>query len=83
MFYDGKLCYVPRGGVVLCVKNSNMITLYASDTVILIYVGGGPYRSKGTYCDPNPASVQFSLVCGLKLCRLPRKYSKLKNTFIT
>jgi hypothetical protein len=62
VYFYGKLCYFPCGGVLLCVKDSNMITLYASDTVLQIYIGGGPYSSKGTYCDPNLASLQFSLV---------------------
>jgi len=39
-----------------------MITLYASNTVLLIYIDGSLYRSKGTYCDTNLANVQFLLV---------------------
>lgn len=66
VYFYGNLCYVPCGGVLLCVKDSNMITLYASGTVLLIYIGGRPYRSKGTYCVPNLACVHFSLVLWFK-----------------
>ena len=59
VYFTGKLCNVPCGGVLLCVKDSNMTILRARDTVIVIYIGGGPYRNKGTYCDPNLTGVQF------------------------
>jgi hypothetical protein len=46
MFYYGKLCYILCGGAVLCVKDYNMITLYASDTIILIYIGAVPIAAR-------------------------------------
>lgn len=82
MYFYGKLFYVPCGGVLLCVKDSNMITLYASDTVLLIYIGGGPYRSNGTYCDPNLGSAQFSLVLCFKTMSTATKYTVILNTFM-
>lgn len=82
MYFYGKLCYVPCGGVLLCVKDSNMITLYASDTVLVIYIGGGPYRNNGTYCDPNLSSVKVSLVSWFKTTSTATKYTVILNTFM-
>lgn len=80
VYFYGKLCYVPCGEVSLYVKDSNMITLYASDTVLLIYIGGGPYRSKGTCCDPNLARVKFSLVLWFKSMPTATKYMVIFKT---
>jgi hypothetical protein len=82
LHFYGKLCNVPCGGVLLCVKDSNMITLYSSDTVSQVYIGGGPYGGKGTYCDPNIANVQFSLVLYFKTMSTATKYTVILNTFM-
>lgn len=72
LYLYGKLYNVPRSRVLLSVRDCNMITLYAHETVTLIYGRRCISQPQGKYCEPKLTSTRFSLLCSLKLCRKPR-----------